>query len=169
MSHHPITVTPTKNANGVFEWTLTYGGRSGSKNGEYPTVHLRHGGKNERFEITLVDSTYGITFSNDPLWIAPGACPVVTGIDKTLIDRVETGPTVVKFRDLNSNANEMSLWYRLNFNVPGLKAGEEGTYLDPEIRNGGGGGPGMNLWRTVAAIVAVAAASFAAYEAFFEK
>lgn len=170
MSMHPITVSPTKNANGEIEWTLTYGIHSGSKEGEYPVVSLGRGGTNERFRITLVDSTYGITFSDDPIWIQVGSCPTTTGIDWTLIDMLRLGETVVRFRDLNSNQNELSLWYRLNFDVPGLNPGDPGTYLDPEIRNGGGGGPGMMNWLAVGAIAAAAAAvGYVAYEAFFSN
>ncbi len=168
MSSHPITVTPTKNGNGVFEWTVTYGKQSGSKPSDYPVVKLPVGGTNERFKITLHDPLYGIEFSDDPLWIQVGSCPTDPGIDTRLIDKFEPGQTVVKFRDLNSNANELSLWYRLNFKVPGVDAGEPGTFLDPEIRNGGSGGPGNISWIAVVAVAAVAAAAFATFKAFFD-
>jgi len=168
MSLHPITVSPTKNANGSIEWTLTYGTRSGNKNGDYPAIDLKHGGTNERFKITLIDSSLGIKFSKDPLWIQAGSCPTSTGIDAAQIDKVETSDTVVSFRDLNQNA-AVSLWYRLNFDVPGLNPGDPGTFLDPEIRNGGGGGAGMK-WLTFAGVAAAAVAvGYVAYEAFFEK
>lgn len=168
MSMHSITVTPTKNGNGVFEWTVTYGKDSGKKPGEYPIVTLKHGGTNERFRITLVDPEYGITFSGDPLWIQAGSCPTTAGIDKNLIDKVETDQTIVRFRDLNSNEQPVSLWYRLNFNVPGLNPGDPGTFLDPEIRNGGGGGPGVGILWVALGIAGAAAAAYFAYEAFFD-
>lgn len=168
MSMHPITVSPSKNANGVFEWTVTYGKQSGNKPGEYPPVKLPQGGTNERFKITLADPEFGIEFSDDPLWIQQGSCPTSTGIDTSLIDKFEPGQTVVKFRDLNSNPAELSLWYRLNFNVPGLNPGDPGTFLDPEIRNGGGGGPGGTKWLAAVAVAAAAVVAYAAYQAFFD-
>ena len=168
MSAHQITVSPKKNANGVFEWTVTYGKQSGSKPGEYPVIKLPQGGTNERFVITLFDPTYGIEFSNDPLWIQTGSCPTEPGIDTRLIDKFDPGQTVIKFRDLNSNASELSLWYRLNFKINGLNAGDPGTFLDPEIRNGGSGGPGTPKWLAAVAIAAAAAVAFAAYQAYFD-
>ena len=169
MSRHPITVTPSKDANGVVQWTLSYGNRSGHRKGEYPRVDLRRGGTNERFEITLVDTQYGITFSDDPLWIQVGECPTQPGIDNSLIDDIECGPTLVKFRDLNSNKTELTLSYRLNFNVPDVRPGEPGTFLDPEIRNGGGGGAGASGWLALVATGAVALVAYVAYEAFVAR
>lgn len=166
MSLHPITVSPAK-VNGLIVWTLTYGKRSGSKEGEYPPVELREGGTNERFKITLVDPTLGITFSDDPLWIQAGSCPTTPGLDPSQIDKFEPGPTIVRFRDLNQNA-PVSLWYRLNFNVPGLNPGDPGTFLDPEIKNGGNGGPGVGQWAALAGLAVAAAIAFAAYKVFFD-
>ena len=167
---HPIKVIPRKNAADELEWTVTYGLKSGSKPSDYPVVELDHGGTNERFKITLVDPTYGIKFSDDPLWIQKGSCPTTSGIDTSLIDKFEPGETVIRFRDLNSNVGEVSLWYRLNFTVPGLNPGDPGTFLDPEIRNGGGGGPGINKLLAYATLAAaVVAAGYVAYEAFFDK
>lgn len=168
MSMHPITVSPTKNANGLIEWTLTYGKQSGKKPGEYPVVKLSEGGTNERFKITLIDPSLGIKFSADPLWIQANTCPTSPGIDHCQIDKFEPGETIIKFRDLNQNA-PVSMWYRLNFDVPGLNPGDPGTYLDPEIKNGGNGGPGFNKVLALASIAAAVAAAFVAYEAFVDK
>jgi len=164
---HSITVSPSKNANGVIEWTLTYGSNSGT-NGNYPPVDLKHGGTNERFRITLVDSTYGITFSDDPLWIKEGSCPTTSGINSKQIDKYEPGQTIVRFRDRNENA-AVTLWYRLNFNVPDLNPGDPGTFLDPEIRNGGGGGTGGIGITALAIAVGVAVLGYVAYEAFLNN
>ncbi|MES2903150.1 MAG: hypothetical protein V4696_03105 [Pseudomonadota bacterium] len=162
---HPITVTPSKNANGLFEWTLTYGGRSGT-NGNYPPVSVGHRTRNNKFRIALVDHSHGITFSDDPLWIQADSCPSMPGIDTPQIDKIEPGQTILDFRDRNEGS-AVNLWYRLNFNVPGLNPGDPGTFLDPEIRNGGGGGVGFAGFAALAIAVGVAAIAYVAYEAFF--
>ena len=168
MSMHSITVSPNKDANGIIEWTLSYGSNSGT-NGKYPEVFLKHGGTNERFRITLVDSTLGITFSDDPLWVQEGSCPAEPGINTPQIDKFEPGQTVIRFRDRNEGS-AVSLWYRLNFNVPGLSPGDPGTFLDPEIRNGGGGGTGGYSAAAVLVIaIGVAALGYVAYEAFLSN
>jgi hypothetical protein len=165
MTTHKITVSPSKNAKGEIEWTMTYGNQSGKKEGEYPRIDLKHGAKDQRFQITLDDPTLGIKFSNDPLWIKAGCYPTSPGIDASQIEGFKRTDTVIKFLDLNKDP-PVSLWYRLNFDVPGLKAGDKGTYLDPEIRNGGGGGKLLMALLAVAGAAAAVAISYVVYEAY---
>ena len=82
---------------------------------------------------------------------------------------MKTSDTIVRFRDLNSNTTPLSLWYRLNFTVPGLSPGDPGTYLDPEIRNGGNGGPGVNTTMVLLGIAGAAAAAYFVYAAFLDR
>jgi hypothetical protein len=156
MKDEYITLIPTPVTNNTVQWTMIHNGSIGQGK-DYPNIDLPNDGQS-KIEFKILDlSNTKITFDStvvDPnsnpealnaIWIAVGS-----GNQK------KAGPypgqiNQVKLQDYNKNlivkdknSDDAVLTYQLNFKAP------QGSTLnvppiDPEIRNGGGGGIHFNL------------------------
>jgi hypothetical protein len=138
-----ITVTPTQ-TNGKVMWTLCYhqqcGGPAHPTNKAYPPIMLPANGSPYDFQIVIGQPDLGITFAQDPMWIAPGKGvkppPKSFNSHNQIGDiSVSTDGKVLSLTDHNSNMFPKWFSYQLNF----VRGSQPTDPLDPDWHNGGGG------------------------------
>lgn len=127
------------------EWTMIHDGHTGTE-GNFPPVDLPKDTGAHLITFTI-DNPEGmdIEFSNDPIWIQQGEfCPTTRVVDgKQIKSKTKLNSTQLVIKDINKGKQQI-LTYLLNF-VDGNDSSHQVTPLDPQIKNGGGTGPGQGF------------------------
>lgn len=151
MANEYVQLIPARDvASGTIQWTMVYKDHVG-KSGSFPNVDLGNVGQ-VKFTYTIVDpNNLGISFDPTPvpnsqppvpnaLWLVAGSGTAKTpGIHSQQISNVMLKDVNKQLTFFDKNDNYDILTYQLNF-VNRLNPAEKVTSIDPEIRNGGGGG-----------------------------
>lgn len=167
MASEFVQLIPARDAGGAIQWTMVYKDHVG-KSGTFPDIDLGNDA-NVKFTYTIVDAyNLGIVFDGTPvpnsnpqvpnaLWIKPGSgAQKEAGVHTDQIDNVTLKKQNSQLTFVDNNDNNEVLTYQLNF-VNRLNPAEKVTVLDPEIRNGGGGGfDFIGRDDTVAVVLAIA-------------
>lgn len=149
MPNQKINVKLTlEDQNGTTGWHMDMAGvgKGGPKN--YPKAKANYG-NNVDFQFVITGKgTSNVTFSDDPIWVAPdngsGKSPAKPGVNTGEITGIKGGGTkVLTFTDLNTVQDDLT--YQLNFN--------NAAPLDPIITNNGGGPPGFHYEYLIGAVV----------------
>ena len=153
-------------------WTMSHDGQTGSgKN--FPAICLpKHSGAHL---ITFtIDNPDGmeIEFSDDPIWIQEGRdCPKTAVFDKKQIKaKTRLSDSQLLIKDINKGG-EVTLTYQLNF-VDRNDASHKVPPLDPQIKNGGGNGPGQGFEleaRQGLVVVSLLFVGFVAYRLLLDR
>ena len=167
MKDEYISLIPTRGPDNAIQWTMIHDGHVGQGT-NYPDVDLPPDGKPSKIQFTIVDlNNTQITF--DPtlvdnnskpkalnaIWIADGSGgQKKAGLYPEQISQVRLQSNNTQLVVGDKNSEEVVLTYQLNFKGPAGST-ESIPAIDPEIRNGGGGGFYLNM-DTVAAVLGLA-------------
>lgn len=140
-----MTATPSVNQSNpnTIDWKLcnvtTGKCGTGTTTDPWPAIDLPYkSGPNDVIFVINDPNKIGIQFSNDPLWLKPGAGKPPKGINSNsqLGTLQQPAPGVLIVPDANTKAQSMS--YRLNF-VNSNNPSQAVTSIDPDWHNGGTG------------------------------
>lgn len=149
MANYEFEATPTVQQNGGVSWELCYvnpqgGGAkqcgNGTTDSPYPNVEVPKGNANQSFHFKIVGNS-AITFAPNatptdprgPIWAHEKGKTMGPGVNSQLKDIQGAKKQELKLVDKNSNKDEMTLHYQLNFVGPGNTL----SVIDPDIKNGG--------------------------------
>jgi len=172
-----MTATPSMGQNNKISWTLCNDNMecgTGTKQNPFPMVDVKQNTGAQKVYFIIDDTAnLGIKFADDALWVVqgkgqhPGQPGIDSGNQFSSADvKTNPGKTILTVSDKNDNSGTLWLSYRLNF-VNG--ANQEVTPIDPDWKNGGGGGTsGMSGAMTTAILLVglatLAAVLFVAYQ-----
>lgn len=154
MARKVITAHAVENG-GSLDWYLCHDGTCGGPGHPtvkaYPVVTVDNGVMDTLFVVNIAEPSKGITFANtssdphngdDAIYVTPGSGqhPGQGNNSHGQIHNITLAtPTTLAFNDKNSWKGTLS--YALNFQ----RGGQPVTSIDPDIRNGGGGGGNVTL------------------------
>jgi len=165
-----IIVTPY-DLHGVVKWELEIvsSGKKGGP-GNYPSLDIPAKQQATQIQISIKNTPgYNWKFAKDAkaLWVKVGQDPTSpsTYPDQVPVGSIKTknNDMTLQFVDLNKG-DPVALHYTLNFVGPGNNVS---STLDPIIRNGGGGGPGVFNYAYIAgAVLLLAVGAYFTWRAF---
>lgn len=158
-----IIVTPYRDQSGAVKWELEIVGKGKGGPGNYPVLEIPAKQSATKIEIEIRNPPgFAYKFAKDgaALWVsAGGQDPTApsTYPDQIPPDKIKTKSqdSRLEFVDLNKGG-KIDLNYTLNFVD---QNNQQSSTLDPIIRNGGDGGPGIQMtqWAYVGGALLLAA------------
>lgn len=144
-----IIVTPYRNDKGQVKWELEIVGKGKGGPGNYPELVIPQKQSATKIEVEIKNTSgfaYKFVKDSGALWVSAGSqdpSGPSTYPDQIPPDKIKTKSqdSKLEFVDLNQGA-KIDLHYTLVFVD---QNNQQSTTLDPIIRNGGGGGPGIEM------------------------
>lgn len=153
MTQKTLNLTPTKDADGIVNWTMCIqGGACSPGPNQFPPVNLSKGVADVKFTMNIVNDHTGMDIKfapTDPLWVQQGAKPKGPGLDTQIYDLSGGNTKILTFKDANNNHVPATLTYQLNFVDSSGKPVNKA--VDPDIHNGGSGFVEQPDWTDFAA------------------
>ena len=125
---------------GKLEWEISHKWKTGGP-GDYPVIKFDKNDGPDLIVFKIKNPEPHIKFAeSDAIWVQAGSKPQQSGLGNQIANpkTMENGKKLVVV-DWNDNPTPVDLHYRLNFESPVQS-------LDPIIRNGGEGGPGLPMY-----------------------